>query len=89
MSVRPALRALTAIGVIVGLALPGASYAETFRHVDPARDVQSVDETGAATTDKPRNKSADVTRVTFRHTRSQLRTTPPAAGPGQEVAGGR
>jgi len=73
MHARTAVRALTTVGILVGLALPGTSYAEAFKHADPAKDVQSVDETGG--TDQPSNKTADITRATFNHTNTQLKTS--------------
>lgn len=73
MHVRSALRTLVTAGAVAALALPGAAYAETFKHADPAQDVQAVDESSA--TDRPDNKTADVTRLTVRHTADQLTAT--------------
>ena len=74
MHVRPVLRALVTAGVVAGLVLPGTAYAETFKHADPAKDVQSVDVHGNVT-NQPRNKTADVTHVTINHTTTKLKTT--------------
>jgi hypothetical protein len=74
MHARPALRVLVTAGALAGLAMPAAANAETFTHSDPTRDVQSFDDTSAAT-DQPTNKTADVTHLTIRHTSKHMAVT--------------
>jgi hypothetical protein len=74
MHVRHALRVLVTAGALAGLALPAAANAETFKHSDPTKDVQSFDDTSEATAQLT-NKTADISHLTLRHTSQKLAVT--------------
>ncbi|MBO0844356.1 MAG: hypothetical protein J2P22_02930 [Nocardioides sp.] len=74
MNVRHALRAVTTAGLVAALAVPAAANASTFRHTDPAKDVQRITSTNTVT-NVPDNKTADVVHLQVAHTARHVRTT--------------
>lgn len=70
MTIRPALRTLTGLAAAATLALPAAASAQTFRHTDPAHDVQQI--SGDKISNSSSNKKADITRVELSHTPQQV-----------------
>ena len=63
------VRGLIGSATVVALAVPGAAFAQTLRHSDPAHDVQ---EAGSKVTDAPDNKTADIVRVRLAHTSTKV-----------------
>jgi hypothetical protein len=70
MTLRPALRTLTALAAAATLALPAAASAQTLVHTDPAHDVQKLIDGTAS--DASTNKKADIVRVRLTHTSQEV-----------------
>lgn len=82
------IRGLVAASVCLAVAWPSAAAAQTFHHHDPAQDVVKLSESSTEGVNVPANRSADITRVTFAHTRRNLTTTMKVRSP-MRVGGGR
>lgn len=74
---RTSLRLCAAAFSLAVVALPGAAFAGTLDHSDPARDVQKLTTTGSGTTitDAPSQKSADIVHLNVSYTASRLKET--------------
>ncbi len=73
MNIQPSrawVRGLIGSATVVALAVPGAAFAQTLHHSDPAHDVQQA--SGANTTDAPDNATADIVRLTLAHTPTKV-----------------
>jgi hypothetical protein len=73
MTIQPSrawMRGLIGSATVVALAVPGAAFAQTLRHHDPAHDVQQA--SGAKTTDAPDNTTTDIVRLTLAHTGTKV-----------------
>ena len=71
---RPSVRACASVLALAVVALPGAAFAGTVKHTDPAKDVQKVVAHGSGTTisDAPAQKSADIVHFTAGYTSHRL-----------------
>ena len=74
---RTSLRACAAALALAVVALPGAAFAGTLDHSDPAKDVQKITTTASGTTkkDAPTQKSADVVHLNVSYTATRLKMT--------------
>jgi hypothetical protein len=73
MNARHVLRAVATAGLVTAMAVPAAAFAETFKHADPAKDVQKI--TDSSVKNVPDNKNADVVHLTVAHTEKHVQTT--------------
>lgn len=71
-SSRRYVRSILAAGACLAIVLPSAASAETFSHRDPAHDVVRQNQTTGVLVKTPANKSADIIRVRFSHTRRHV-----------------
>ena len=71
---RLSVRACASALALAVVALPGAAFAGTVKHVDPAKDAQKVVAHGSGTTisDAPAQKSADIVHFTAGYTNHRL-----------------
>jgi hypothetical protein len=75
MNARPVLRTLVAAGALAALGIPGASYAESFKHQDATHDVQRFDVSTETVSRADHNKAADIVKSKLAYTQHHLAAT--------------
>jgi hypothetical protein len=72
MTIQPSralVRGLTVAAAAAALVLPGAAFAQSVHHRDPAKDVQK---SAGGLTNAPANKTADIVHLTLAHGRKAV-----------------